>query len=34
MQPDQVILKWDSSELQLLDDGISDGYHHYFKKVQ
>ena len=33
MQPDQVIVKWDGSQLQLLDDDISDGYNHHFKKV-
>jgi hypothetical protein len=33
MQPEQLILKWDSNELQLLDNDISDGYIHHFKKV-
>jgi hypothetical protein len=34
MQPDQVILEWDSSELQLFDSDISDGFKHHFKKVR
>ena len=34
MQPDQVILEWDSNGLQLLDDDISDGFKHHFKKVR
>jgi hypothetical protein len=33
MQPDLMVIKWDSNELQLLDDNISDGYIHHFKKV-
>ena len=34
MQPDQAIIKWDSNELQLLDDDISDGYNHHFEKIK
>ena len=34
MQPDQMILKWDSNELQLLDSDISDGFNHHFKRVK
>jgi len=33
MQQDQTIIKWDSQKLQLLDGDISDGYNHYFKKI-
>lgn len=33
MDPEQLILKWDSSQLQLLDSDISDGFNHHFKKA-
>jgi hypothetical protein len=34
MPPDQVILKWDDSQLQLHDDGLSDGFNHHFVKIK
>lgn len=33
LQPEQQVLVWDSQRLQLLDNGISNGYYHYFVKA-
>ena len=34
MEQEQLILVWNSSQLQLQDSKLSDGFNHYFKKVK
>lgn len=34
LQPELAIESWDSSQLQLSDYSINDGYHHYFKIIK
>jgi hypothetical protein len=34
MEPEQLIVVWDSGQLQLQDSHLSDGFNHHFKKVK